>query len=441
MSLAEPSSPWPRRSIAWWSIVMLATAYAISILDRIALGFMVGPVKADLHISDTQIGLLQGAGFAIFFAIMGFPMGVLADRMNRKLLIAAGMTVWSLATLSCGLATSFAGLMLARIMVGAGEAVLTPAGTSLIGDNFDPPSRPRAFSYYSLGSSIGTGSAFLVIGGALAWVTHLSQGNGLFGLHLRSWQWVFLLLGLPGLVSAALFLFTVKEPARRELGSDDPRLPTAGFFRHLKRHAGAYAALYGTGMASAVATYSIIGWFPTAVVRAYHVSAAQTAGVMGIVGTPCGLISSLAGGWVIERFYRRKRDDGPIILAASSMILVGLGAILAALSPSFGIAMGAYVMMGLAVNIPIVSIMTGVNRITPNQMRGQALAVFSILTSLVSQTIGPLVIGLLSDHVFKGDRGAGHSMGLVIATACGLGLLGIMTFRASFLRADRLMAR
>jgi MFS family permease len=431
--------PWPRPTIAWWAIVMLALAYCISILDRVALGFMIGPIEADLHITDTQMGLLQGAGFALFFAFLGYPVGVLADRVNRKLLIALGMVVWSLATIGCGMASSFIGLFLARVIVGSGEAVLTPGGTSLIGDLFSPDQRPRAFSVYSLGSSLGAGLAFLFIASALQAVTRFSQGAHAPFIHLHPWQWMFVLLGLPGLISAGLFLLTVAEPPRRETLRGDVPVAMGPFFKHMRTHAKAYAGLFGAGMASSVATYVTIGWFPTFIVRAYGMTPAATAGLMGIIGLPCGLASSLLGGWIIGEFYRRGRLDGPVIISAVSLTVVAIGSAIEGFSTSFPLALVGYTVIGLSMNMPIVAILTGINRITPNRMRAQALAIFALFTSLVSQIAGPLAIGALAQHVFKGNHGVGYGIVTVISVSCILAIIVVIAYRGHFNRAEQMM--
>jgi MFS family permease len=313
----------------------------------------------------------------------------------------------------------------------------------MIGDYFSPDRRSRAFSVYSLGSSIGAGCAFLFIGSILHALTRWTQTGAVAMSHLHAWQWMFILLGAPGVVSAGLFLLTVKEPPRRELLSKDAQdqAPLASFFQHMRRHAGAYTALFGVGVATGISTYGVIGWFPTFVVRAYGVSAATTAGVMGAIGLPCGLVSSLGGGWVIGEFYRRGRLDGPIVISAASLIILTVGVAVATLSTSFSMTMGGYAIISLMTNVPIVAILTGVNRITPNRMRAQSMAMFSIFTSLISQVAGPLAIGGMAEHLFKGDRGVGYGILTAICVACTLSVLAIIVFRGHFNRAERMMQR
>src|SRR5512146_188864 len=141
---ARPPAPWPRAVYAWYAVAVLVLAHALSIVDRIAIGLLVEPIKADLHVTDTQIGLLQGLAFAIFYTLFGLPMGVLVDRWLRVPLLAIGMFVWSAATMGCGLAKSYGMLFLGRIGIGAGEATVMPASSSIIPDLFRPVDRNRA---------------------------------------------------------------------------------------------------------------------------------------------------------------------------------------------------------------------------------------------------------------------------------------------------------
>jgi MFS family permease len=186
-------------------------AYVFSFVDRQILSLLIAPIQADLKISDTQFGLLSGLAFALFYAAMGLPIASLADRKSRPLIIALGVAFWSLATVACGLARAFPQLFIARICVGAGEAALTPATYSLLGDLFPKDRLGRAAAVYSLGSFLGAGAAFLA-GGALIALISAHGVTDIAGLTLKPWQLVFVLVGLPGILIAGLIPLTVREP-------------------------------------------------------------------------------------------------------------------------------------------------------------------------------------------------------------------------------------
>ncbi|MEP6174417.1 MAG: MFS transporter, partial [Parasphingorhabdus sp.] len=155
---------WPRTGTAWWMVSLLFLAGIFSVIDRAILNIVVDPVRLDLGITDVQIGLLQGLAFGVFYAFMGLPMGLLADRTSRKRLLVAGITIWSLATIASGYATSFGELFAARLMVGLGEAALGPCAISLIADMFPPEKRGRPISVYMMGQGLANGIAISVTG-------------------------------------------------------------------------------------------------------------------------------------------------------------------------------------------------------------------------------------------------------------------------------------
>jgi len=185
----------------WYLVVTLLIFYIFSFIDRQIISLLVEPIKRDLQVSDTQIGLLQGFAFAIFYTFFGIPIGRLADRVSRKKIIAAGVVIWSLMAALCGLAKNFSQLFLARIGVGVGEAALSPAAYSMITDAFPRQKLGRAFSFYNMGIPIGSGIALLV--GGLVVVAVSGAGKTftlpLFG-EVRAWQFVFIVTGAPGLL-------------------------------------------------------------------------------------------------------------------------------------------------------------------------------------------------------------------------------------------------
>src|SRR5688572_3708838 len=205
----------PPATYSWYVVGVLTVTYTVSFIDRQIMALMIEPIRRDLGITDTQVSLLIGLAFAVFYTLLGVPIARLADRYSRRAIIAAGITVWCLMTAACGLARNYAQLFLARVGVGVGEAALSPSALSMLSDYFPKETRGRAIAVYNTGISLGTGLAMIVGGQVIAHVMAAPPvrvpGIG----ELFSWQTVFLVVGLPGLVMAAL-MATVKEPSRRE---------------------------------------------------------------------------------------------------------------------------------------------------------------------------------------------------------------------------------
>ena len=219
-AVSAPRAAYPPRRVAWYALGVLTLCYTFSYVDRQILAFLVGPLKQDMHISDTEIGLLQGLAFAMFYAFFGLPMGMLADRFSRRNIVLAGLLVWSVMTALSGAARSYGTLALARMGVGVGEAVINPCALSMIADYFPKERLSSALSVYMMGIQLGAGLA-LIIGGIVVHAITSMPPIEIAGYGaVAPWRLTFVVVGLPGLL-IALVLATVKEPPRRgrECGS------------------------------------------------------------------------------------------------------------------------------------------------------------------------------------------------------------------------------
>lgn len=199
----------------WYVVVLLTLIYTVSFIDRQILALMIGPIRRDFGISDTQVSLLIGLAFALFYTFLGIPIARLADRHSRRAIIAVGVLVWCLMTAACGVSHNYGQLFLARVGVGVGEAALGPSALSMISDYFPQESRGRAISFYTMGISLGSALAMIVGGQLVANALHAQPVTvPVFG-QLFGWQPIFFIVGLPGVV-LALIMLTVAEPERRE---------------------------------------------------------------------------------------------------------------------------------------------------------------------------------------------------------------------------------
>ncbi|MBL4800262.1 MAG: MFS transporter [Emcibacter sp.] len=203
MSQEIPAYPKPLK--AWLTVLLLTLAYIFSYIDRSVLGLLIEPIKADFNFSDTQMGLLSGTAFAIFYATMGIPLGWLADRSNRRNIVAVGIAIWSVATAACGIVRSFSGFFVARMMVGAGEASLSPCAMSMITDMFPKEMRGRAIAVYSSALSIGIGFGSLLVAFLLNFAEDFDFSTlAAYGIE-KTWHLIFVLLGTTGLIFSILF--------------------------------------------------------------------------------------------------------------------------------------------------------------------------------------------------------------------------------------------
>jgi MFS family permease len=300
---------------AWYVVAILTLAYVFSFIDRQIIGLLVGPIKKDLSISDVQISYLMGVSFALFYTFFGIPLGWLADRFSRRLLIAIGVTIWSLMTAGCGLCNQFWQLALMRMGVGVGEAALSPAAYSLIADYFPPHRRATAMSVYTMGIYVGSGLA-LVLGGQ---IIRLASGQDQYQLavlgSVTPWQLVFICVGLPGILVALLFL-TIREPERSKsrLGASASSTwkETLGYLWSNR----ATLIFLNVGVALvAMSSYANMSWIPEMFSRRYGWATAYTGLIFGAIMSICGVIGVVGGGWLSDRWLQQGYQDAPLRVA------------------------------------------------------------------------------------------------------------------------------
>jgi len=423
---------WPSRGHAWYVVGLLVLAYALAVVDRIAIGLLVEPIKADLHISDTQMGLLQGLAFAVFYSLFGLPLGVLVDRWKRVDVLAMGIFVWSAATAACGLARSYAMLFVGRIGVGAGEGTVTPASSSLIADLFRPNERSRAYGVFMVGGAIGTALSYVVGSGAILMASTLRDWSpGLFGGY-ADWQLAFIVMGAPGILLALLVNFTLREPMRRDVVDAGQAFSLTPIFRQLRSNWAAYLAIMGGTVLNVMVVNAQIAWLPTMFIRAHGWTAAQVGATLGMLGFPAGTFSALSAGVVLSWLSARGRTDGPILVVMLQALVWAVFGTIKSLTPDTTIALGAHVVTSLFAIWAVTAALAGLNQITPNQFRGQITAIYTLFTGLVGVTIGPLMVGLLSDHVFPGPKGLQPSLATMYAVGGIGGVLLLLAARKSY---------
>lgn len=412
-------APFPSRPVAWYATIMFAVLYWLSILDRFIISLLVDPIKRDLGISDMQFGILHGTAFTLAFVLFGLVAGVLADRFNRRWIIFASAVVWSLATAVCGMVQNFWHMLFARVGVGAGEAGLNPCATSMISDLFPRERITLAMAVYATGSTLGSGCAYL-IGGII--VDMVSKADTVvlpvIGI-VRSWQAVFYIVGIPGAL-LSLLIFTLPEPVRRGQQLRQKRanfwLDAIGSYGDLIkfiRSRGRFFLFHYAGFAAAMMVVVGAGtWYPAHMGRAFGWSASQIGLTLGLTLVIAGVVGKLIGGYCVDAMYRRGGRDVQIRWYAGCLLAATPIGIFAMVSHNPWVFLGG---IGLFLTLlsPLPACATAaLNLVTPNEMRGTGIALFSLATGIAGGGLGPILIAAVSDRFF----GGGASIGLGIAT-------------------------
>lgn len=415
------SQPTPRGGgYAWYVVAVLLLAYTLSFIDRMILSLLVGPIRADLGISDTQMSLLMGFAFAIFYSVLGIPLGWLADRGSRRGLMVAGVAAWSVMTAVCGLAKGYVGLFLARIGVGVGEATLSPAAYSLLGDYFPREKLGRAMAVYSIGVPLGSGIA--LIAGALV-VKFVTEGPQLI-LPLvgamEPWRLTFVVIGLPGLLVALLIALTVREPAR---GGGKEGVAKGEFTAFLKRHPAAIASHFGGMSMITLLMYGAMAWIPQFLHRTYAMPIPQAGLWFGGATALCGAIGLMLGGWLADRMYDRGFKDAHLrVIRLNAIILLPLFLGMA-LAPSVGIALTMMVLIMLLGTIHGGVAGAALQLVTPNRLRARMVALYFLVANLIGLGCGPTAMALITDRVFGDDAALRYAIAIIAAVTMPISIL------------------
>lgn len=409
---------WPSAERAWFAVSVLSIANLFSFLDRTVLNLLVAPIKADLMLTDTQIGLLQGAAFGVFYTLMIIPFGWVADNGNRVRMVGLGLAFWSIMTAACGLATSFTELFIARIGVGFGEATLAAAGASIISDYFPRQRRTLPLSVLTLVASSGAGVALIAggfVGGAL--MTTGAIAIPVFG-DLQPWQVVFIAVGLPGVLWSLIFL-AVQEPARLEGANDGATWTELFSFIRTRRaviglHFGGYCFYNTFG-------YGAAGWLPVYFMRAHDWTMTDVGFRYGLIYLVFAVVGGLAGGALAKKFLAQGRANANLLAIAIGNGLLTIPGVLTTQMPTgwWSLALSAPLVMLFV--FPSGPSLAAIQEITPNRLRGRMTALYYAVTNLVGISLGALLVGLLTDHVFQNEAAVGSSISLAAIVLCPTG--------------------
>jgi MFS family permease len=422
----RPATPEFRPVYAWYVVSLLTLAYICSFIDRQIISLMVGPIKQDLGLTDTEMSYLLGLSFALFYTVFGLLIAIAADRLNRRNIIVAGIAVWTLMTAACGLARGYGQLFLARMGVGFGEGALSPAALSVISDYFPRAKLARAISVYSTGVAVGSGIALLVGGTVIELISTAETVVLPLVGELRPWQAAFVIVALPGM-PIALLMFTIREPARRGLlqrpGARWSLRPAA---RHLREHWRTYAGIYFGMSVLTIMAYGIIGWIPEHFRRSYDWSIGQVSLWYGLILIVFGPVGAFYGGWLADRFFRRY-DDGYLRAGLVGLGFLVPGYALFALMPSPWLSLLLLVPATIGGAMPTTVATASLMQVAPNDMRAMVSALFYFVISMIGLGLGPTSVAMLTDYYFRDESMLRYSI-TIVAFVAGLGAVALLAW-------------
>lgn len=417
---SETEADYPSAGRAWTVVGILTAGWVFAYLDRQVMSILIEPLKHDLLLTDTQVSLITGLAFSLFFVLAGIPVGRLVDRANRRNILMVGITCWCAATIACGLSTNFWQLFGCRLAVGIGEACLAPASFSIVSDVIRPARRGTAMGILIGGTAVGSACS-IFLGGLILQLV----GPGLVTLgplgSFAGWQMVFLTIGAPGML-VALLLLTVKEPERRE--KQGPGIASAGFLPFLRRHPAAFTFTNLGFAMNQVASYAISVWVPVVLIREFQMKPAAVGLTIGGVLITVGAIGGVCGGaladWLAARMPRLGRLGVPIVCYPAVAVLLVVW--WQSHDPFTTV-------LVFAVSVCLLGSMTNgasypaLNQMVPNELRGQTVAVFLLIANLAGLGLAPTGVALITDFVLRDAALVRQSVILVAIPAVLLGLI------------------
>lgn len=420
-SLPEPQSPTAIPSRRSLTLFLLVVVYTFNFIDRQIIGILAIPIKADLGLSDSQLGLMGGLAFALFYTGLGIPIAMLADRFSRTWIMTIALTLWSAMTAVCGLANSFWQLFFARLGVGVGEAGGVAPAYSLIADYFPPKQRARAMSVYSFGIPIG-GALGIVFGGIIA--------------SMIDWRTAFFIVGLAGILLAPIFRLVVKEPPRGGFDSK-PASATAPKLGEIIRTLVTKPSFWLISLAASCSSmmgYGLFFWLPSFFVRSFGLSLLDASLIFGAILLIGGVVGIWGGGWLADRFGPDDRRRYLTIPAWAWLAILPLN-VIGILTPSLTLCFFVLLVptaLGLVWLGPVI---TTIQHMVRPDMRATASAVFLFINNLLGIGLGTWALGALSDGLTA--RFAEHALRYSIVAGSGFYLLACALMFIASRRVER----
>ena len=406
--------------------VLLFCSYVAAFIDRGLVSVAAAPIKHDLHLSDAQLGLLNGTAFVALYCVCGIPLGWLADRGDRRAIIAIGLLFWSAMTAACAVADSLGGFFLARAGVGLGEACLIPAGIPLLGSVTPQRQLGRSIAVFLMGATVGNSIALL--GGG--WLLHhIGAEVG----RIAPWRELFLLAAVPGIVLAVL-VARIREPARiASVVSPWSALKTAASVLYENRSA--YVPVTISTACVIVLSQTQAAWVPLFYARAFHLEAGSAAMIVGLIFLVTAPAGQWLGGLLMDHLRTRGIAAAPHVVQAASAMVCIPAAMIFCTSTNIATSEVAYAVFNLLVFAATPSGLTAWQLLAPQRSQGLIVALLVAFVTLVGVGAGPVVVGALTDRLFVDEAGLGASLLAVIVVAGIAGCLAALYGRRAFNRS------
>ncbi|CAN5711853.1 MFS transporter [soil metagenome] len=403
----------PKQSLkyAWYVVGLLTLANISSFLDRQILALLVMPIKRDMHLTDTQVSLLMGLSFAMFYTIFGILIGRLADRANRRSIVITGIVLWSLLTSLCAGVKNYTQFFLARMGVGVGEATLSPSAYSIITDYFPKRKLGIAMSVFTMGIFLGSGLA-LAIGAGL--VSAL-PAEGMLHVPILGdiypWQKLFLMIGLPGLL-ISLLMFTIKEPKRKDVLQQEgvqTKLSLSESLKIVFKHPKTYLSIcLGTAF-TAFVSYGCTAWMPTYFNRTFGWPVPKAGLSFGLILLAASILGVLWGGWYADKLKSKGIHNGRIRVG----LIAATGILFSCFIPLISnpdIVLALLFIPAFFVASPMGASTTAIQELMPNQVRALSSALFLFILNMIGLGLGPFFVAFFTDSVFHDEKAIHFSL-------------------------------
>lgn len=385
----------------WYTVFILALVATVGQIDRGVISLVVSPMKRDLELSDTEVSLLIGFAFTFFYAVVGPPVSRISDRGVRKNVIAASLAIWSIGTALCGLAQSFWAFFAARAVVGGAESGSSPASLSMMADLVPRQKLPRAFAIYNSGV-MGGMALSMVFGGLLIGALEGIPSMTLPGIGLiHNWHLVFVIVGLPGLLVAALIMLTVEEPRRRG-GKKPGGYPIKEVAAFIWANRPMHLPLLLGVLIMSMQSFGIMAWGPSFYERTYGWGPATAGPLIGLTGLGSSLVGLFVGAQLCEYLGKRHDDANLRVLFVAQIFSIPAVA-MAPLMPNPWLALGLTSLGGVIAGMGAPAYNAALQLSTPNEMRAQINALYLFTIAAVGGTLGPLIVALLTDFVAQNE--------------------------------------
>tara|TARA_B100001540_G_scaffold104842_1_gene94614 strand:- start:5057 stop:6361 length:1305 start_codon:yes stop_codon:yes gene_type:complete len=390
---------YPAKKHSYSAVAILTLAQIFAFIDRQIPSMLVEPIKQDFNLTDSQIALLGGAAFSIFYAIMALPIGYAVDRYQRTKVLGTGIFLWSLMTALAGLANSFGKLFGARIGVAVGEAVMAPTSVSLVSDSFPENKQGKPMGIITAGVYIGIGITLLGGGFLIDYLTSIGGITLPLIGYLKPWQATFMIVGIPGLV-LAIAAFYLKEPKRLEEQTDKQLKDRKNVFLHLKEHRKTLIPMFGGLIFMALIFYSFSFWAPTMMIRTFDISLTEVGFILGMITIISSITGTIAAGSAVDYLRNKNYSDAPVRAAMIAVIL--------ALPPVISLSfvqneLGAWICIALYL-LFISSFaplgLLAISGVSTGNVKGQTAAIHAFLMMAFGLSLGPQLTAFFTDFVF-----------------------------------------